>query len=649
MRAVLALAFVALAGTLGWRLAMRSALCEGSRRSALIVAAVVGASAAIVLTETASVVDGVRPAVLYPAWGLAIVALGAATGRPRRRPLPGVPGDAPDRMLVAGAAFVLASIGLVALLAPPNTADVLSYHLPRVMHWVQDGSVRDYPAHVLQQLKATPGAEELVLQLVVLAGDDRLVNLVQWVSLCLVAVAASLVARELEGTGRAQVVAAALAVAVPSAIAEASGAKNDVVASLWLVSMALLVLQFRRSPSTAGALVFGLATGLALLTKETAYLYAAPFVLWFALLALRGGRRPALSRMALVGAAVVLLNGPFWTRNLVTFGSPFGPAAERTTQGTFPYANDLFTPSALASGLIRNAALELAPPWKGGVDAIETSVARLHQVIGIDENDTRTTWPGQTFALPRGDGQRFEDHVPNVLPFLLALLSAIIVLVRYRRGPLSAYVLCVAAGAILFSVVFRWQPWHGRLHIPLFELSAPFVAVALVRSVGARATAAVAVLALLAALPWVLDGRPRALLGAHSVFAHSRTEQLFTTGARERPLRRVARRVAAHGCGRVGLVTDAEAFEYPLWPLLRHDLGRRPDIRDVNVRNASRRYRLPRRWRPCAVIWLAPNAPTPPPARLTVEKAPFAAAWHDEGVTLLLPAAHERAARGAGT
>ena len=38
------------------------------------------------------------------------------------------------------------------LIYPPNTLDAMAYHLPKVMHWVQNGNLDFYPTHYPKHL-----------------------------------------------------------------------------------------------------------------------------------------------------------------------------------------------------------------------------------------------------------------------------------------------------------------------------------------------------------------------------------------------------------------------------------------------------------------------------------------------------------------
>ncbi|MEM7797433.1 MAG: hypothetical protein AAF579_23620, partial [Cyanobacteria bacterium P01_C01_bin.118] len=63
------------------------------------------------------------------------------------------------KLSTAGVTLVLLGIGITALVAAPNHSDSMEYHLSRVMHWIQNGSVAHYPSHNVFQLYQNPWSE----------------------------------------------------------------------------------------------------------------------------------------------------------------------------------------------------------------------------------------------------------------------------------------------------------------------------------------------------------------------------------------------------------------------------------------------------------------------------------------------------------
>src|SRR5437762_3259193 len=190
----------------------------------------------VLATEALSALHALTPAAVRATWALAVVLSGALAlrrlrvalvVRPRRLPWPA--------WVVLGglAALSLAEL-VVALVAAPNNADSLSYHLPRVEHWVQQRSVEFYPTAIHRQAGTSPGAEYLLLHLRLLAGFEEFPNLLQWLAALGCAVAVSRIAAQL-GAGRAgQLLAATAVLTAPMVALEATSTQTDLVVAFWV-------------------------------------------------------------------------------------------------------------------------------------------------------------------------------------------------------------------------------------------------------------------------------------------------------------------------------------------------------------------------------------------------------------------------------
>ena len=88
-----------------------------------------------------------------------------------------------SKFLLAGVAIIVILTGLTALIAPPNNWDSMTYHMSRVMHWIQNQSVSHYPTHILRQLHSNPWSEFAITHFQILTDGDYLANSVQWFSM----------------------------------------------------------------------------------------------------------------------------------------------------------------------------------------------------------------------------------------------------------------------------------------------------------------------------------------------------------------------------------------------------------------------------------------------------------------------------------
>jgi hypothetical protein len=258
--------------------------------------------------------------------------------------------DPVEWLCLLGIVGTLLATGLTAVISPPNTGDVMDYHMPRVSEWILRQSTGLFPTHYLVQLFYPPLAEWTILHLYMLAGDDRFSNLVQWLSFGGSIIAVSLIAKLFGGNRRAQLVSALLCVTLPEGVLAASGAKNDWTATLWLAAACVFLLRWARAeePRMSDSVLAGLALGLAALTKGTTYIFA-PAILLACVAAIR--RRPVSRRawqLLLLPLLVLVLNTPQYVRNYKLTGSPIGYSSPNG-DGYENWRSSSFTPQRVAA------------------------------------------------------------------------------------------------------------------------------------------------------------------------------------------------------------------------------------------------------------------------------------------------------------
>lgn len=600
-------------------------------REAVLLASVAWGVVVVVVTEVLSALGLLTSAGLGLAWAAIALLAAPAWRRMRSRP-PEWP--RPSRSVLAyGAAvgWMVAGTGVIAVIAAPNTWDSMTYHLARVAHWAQDHSVGPYPTHILRQLHQPPWAEFAILQFQVLTGGDHWANLVQWFAMLGSLVGVSLLAEELGADRRGQWLAAVFAATLPMGILQASSTQNDYVVSFWLVVLAVFAVRAMRrrrfGPVDIGAA--GAALGLALLTKGTGYIFAAPLGI---LLVLGLYRLDGMRAYRPVGAVLVvaaLLNAGFWSRNVAVYGSPLGPGHEGGA-GEYGYAMESFGPGAWASNVVRDLALHLGTPVDR-VNAVSTSVVRaLHRPLGLSPDDPRTTWTDQRFEVPRMS--KLEDTAGNPLHLVLIVVAVTVAAIRWRDPelrPVRSLAMTLLLGFLLFALLVKWQPWGSRLQLPLFVLwAAPvgWLSGRFSRGLGRFA----AVVLLLAAVPWVLDNTSRPLFGPKSILRTPRTEQYFFQRPELlSPYRQAAAAVRAERCDTVGLWMGLDEWEYPLWVLL--DGPPRPRIEHVHVTNVSASTAPEERPDPCVALGIWTDS-----TRVTPEVPPDLTVQRDLGAVLVL-------------
>jgi hypothetical protein len=448
-------------------------------------------------------------------------------------------------------------------------------------------------------------AEYLGAQLMLLSGTDHQANMIQWFAYVLAAIAASVIAKELGAGARGQALAAALALLNPAAATQSVNPKNDIVLSLWILILiwsAIRIWNTRRCSWNNAALI-GLTLGLAVLTKGTAFAFAIPVCLLIAVGCFRASPRRAIQLGAIMVLTAAAINTPHWVRNTRAFGSPLGLSSEK---GGFPLANTTFSPAAIASNCLRNLTLHTSTsiPSLDGYE--QRAVEGLHHALGLEPSDPRTTIRNQQYSVtPRwfSDG---ASGAPVHLILAFAMFGAI-ALQRWRPPVAWPAYLIPIAGALIFAALFKWQPWHCRLHIPIVAAAAPFLGVWLGRSQRPIWVATIPAFAI--ALAGSLWNEAKPLLDQNSILFESREEIMFQTQPGKLADARTTIELLAKLKPRtVALEIERATCEYPVQRMVLDGIDPQPTLRVLRrlVGPEPRRGQPP----PDAAITLYPNLPS---------------------------------------
>jgi hypothetical protein len=572
--------------------------------------------ALVAITETLSAFDLIQRGPLILCWvAVLVTALIAAKKQHFRFVRMSLNLDPVVLVCAGGVIVILTLTAVTAAFSPPNSADAMAYHMPRIVYWAEESSVRFFPTPYFNQIMLQPLAEYMMLHTYVLSGGDRLINFVQWFASFASIIGVSAAARLFGAEGPAQAMAALFCATIPAGILASSGAKNDYWLAMWLVAAVYFALCYTRTRRFADVLLMGTAFGLALLTKGTAYL----FVVWplTAVLVTRAGRsRKQLAIGGLLAIAVgVTLNAPQYGRNYGLSHSIMGFDSAQG-DGVYRWRNETFGWKQTASNMLRNLSEQLgarSAAWNKGVYSV---VVKAHERLGIEVNSPATTWPGASFGPPRNANH--EADAPNRWHLAIMLVISGILLVsgfRQRERERQLYLLSLVCGFVAFCAYLKWQPFMGRLFLPLFVLASPLAGV-----IGERRRAVQVAICLFllnnARLPLV-ENWVRPLKGPKSVLHTPRNVQYFadmTQWSNQASYLKAVDVLANSNCDTVGIDITNLQLEYPLQALLRE---KKPTTRFVHtgVQNESARYAQPIDKKPCAVACLDC---VPVPARLLV-------------------------------
>jgi hypothetical protein len=421
--------------------------------------------------------------------------------------------------------FLATAFGLILVMAvvtPPMNFDVQIYHLPRQIYWMMQGSVEPFIASHSHQISMPVLSELLGLNLLILSGGDSLHNLVQTLFLLASCGIVTLLVRSVGGNPKAQALSLIFVVFVPVLFLEASNAKNDIILSFFILIPLLVGVNIwtgRWSASVPLLLIASLSAGLAFATKGTAIAYLIASALLIIAACIHRKALHVLLLAILPGIFLVTAPAaPQFLRNMEMFGSPAGPNLNHT--------NLCHDPLSVLSVAVRNSVGQFTWDSEQWNLKLEKQTRKLLSHFGVNPDDPATTFEGQNFHLPYYAG--LEDIVPA--PFqtafiILLPLSLLIPSFRRLQGVVPAF-MAAYLSLFLFCIIFRWQPWQGRLLIPAYFMAAPLAGVVLDLLRPQWTPWIFVILELIALKPHLMYAGQRPLLGDASIFRMAKSDQM---------------------------------------------------------------------------------------------------------------------------
>lgn len=573
-------------------------LNQFSWRESFLFAAVVWGFFVVIFTECLSIIKSLEYWRLLCSWGflffLLIIRLVLALKK----------GNAPrinfkfhldfsitETIFLVILILLISYLGLIASIAPPNTWDAMTYHMGRIIHWMQNRSVAFYPTSILRQLHQAPWSEYAILQFQILSNGDHFANLIQWFSMLGSVIGVSLIAHRFNASLRGQLFSGILCATIPMGILQSTSTQTDYVVTFWLICFVYFSLQYLLKYRTVHIIAAGIALGLGILTKATAYVYALPFVIWLGINLLRKLNKKRFIDILLAMLVCLSLNLGQFIRNYDLYKNPLGPGEESPA---YYYSNRDFRPAALTSNLIRNIGLHFGTPDERINGYLTKGVNRFHKLMGISPTEELTTWPGMKFKVEITSFN--EDSAGNFLHLLLIMIVIpFFAFQRDKENDVQLYISALIVGFYIFCSLLRWQPWNSRLHLPAFVLFSPCIGIWMSRIKGKWISTALLAIMILAATPWLLLNSSKPILGDNNIFLETRTDQYFRQQPGvEETYSHATKDLMAHHCTNIGLILGVDDWEYPLWALLHAETPERIYFQHVNLTNISKD--LPVEW-----------------------------------------------------
>jgi len=387
-----------------------------------------------------------------------------------------------EKYLFYAATMMLVMVFIQGVVYPPNNWDSMTYHMARIPNWISHQSVEHYPTHIFRQLFQPPFSEYIILHCNILSRNDYFSNCVQFFYLLFSLFAISLVTDHFGLHKRLLLISIILTVTIPEVILQASSTQNDIVVAFFILCTLYFTLKTLKYSNPDNHIYLGLSAGLAVLSKGTAYVYILPILICYGsivVVSLVRRRNFAVLKYPVLACVLCLsINAGHYYRNYKLSGNILGIDHLQTPARDF---NENMTLPLLLSNVTKNAGMHMGP-YPLSVFA-DKCIWELHHILHIDIR--ATNFKDISFYITNIPNS--ENNAPNPLHLLLIIVSLVIILIhgaKHRKdsAEILVYIFIFLAQAILFSAIFKWTPWHSRLHIPLFMVSVPLICYAITLS-----------------------------------------------------------------------------------------------------------------------------------------------------------------------
>lgn len=511
--------------------------------------------------------------------------------------------------------FIFLITFINAVIYTPNTLDAMTYHMTKVMNWIQNENLNFYPTNDLRELILAPFSEYIILHLYLLVGGDRLANLAQWYSMFVSCLGVSLIAKELNCNTKYQILSTLFCASIPMGIMQSTSTQTDYVTTMWIVLMVYFLLKFIRQNSFLYLVFFSICLGLGVLTKGTFYFFALPFCIWFGWHLTFKSKKIYLSFVIVV--IFLIINSGHFFRNISLYNNPLGISNESPS-----WNNEVLNIHGFTSNTIKNLSLNLSLPNKATNELTSKVVHKIHKYLEVTPGDPRTTMGSRGYYIPFSF---YESTAPNTLHFIIIILVVIFFILQKERNKTDIlYLVSIVCGFLIFSFLVKWMPQGNRILLISFVLISPFTALMISKFKIKNFVLLISTSLFLYSLPYLFFNKSRPLIAKLEFkekslnfkkpdFISLNRDELYYIADKyyhKRDLYRnhidIIKKIKDNGCRSIGLDNYmSNNLKYPLWNILKKTLNHEKfTVYNVNVRNKSKMYtNLEKQEKICAIVY----------------------------------------------
>lgn len=511
-----------------------------------------------------------------------------------------------ERILLVLMLALLLVLLVGAIFTVPYNYDSMTYHLGRLAHWVDNGSVNHFVTSIDRQLYSPVLAEYDLLHMFLLSGNDTFLNFLQYFAMIVTAVILYRTARKLNVSVTFSLFGAFLYLTMPLTISQSITTQNDLFAAMWFAVFLYYLVDFIQVPKITcdreqfeKFILTGASVAFAFLTKTSICASMLFFMPWLLVVCLK--RKDKLSSLLLAavtaGGTLVVLISETLIRTYLSCGKLM---ADTTSANIMVATSNV---KYILVNITKNFSLlitqHLFRPLNGFIYRLSIGLGSL---LKVDFNNEAIAYHGFDFLhhMNMGEDMYSHDKTPSAFVTYLALfvgvalivglICMLIAMIRNRRQANNAvsqkihwfsrihYGLLISSWLSLgfIMALLRWQPWGTRLMYPALAMMVLTIVNVLdclcgpileKKMVNVVLIPLITLGTVLAIAPIAYNMQPA--MESIEAGCSDRMKRYFRFNDRYTAYEQLIEKTEELGAEDIGLSISGDGYDYPLWLMYR--------------------------------------------------------------------------------
>ena len=481
----------------------------------------------------------------------------------------------------------------ISIRTTPYNWDSMTYHIPRIMQWVQNGNINHYATNIIRQI-ASPVFAELTNMHIYLLSDsnDMFMNLLQTVSYIINALIVYFIARKIGCDKKFGILAMIIYVSMPIAFAEAFSTQVDNFAALWCLIFTYLILDFLNKDekikidkeNIIKLICLGMCLGFGFLTKPTILFSNALFTLYLLFMCIRRKDRikEVVISILIVGITTAIIIMPSTLRNIKTFNAVSSPITGEKQ------IVQVDRKSYFLVNFLKNLLWNYQSTYIDNSDEmIKEELEKFSSTLDVNFNDESISEGGLEYSI-RSDLIYHHDYAANPLIMWTLTISIIVYILGFRNNkdkkPIMYCIISILS-FIIFISIMRFQVWGTRYEISFLALLCPTISLLL--NLGLKEKYQKYLIGAICSI---------ALISMINQFEYhikymeelpSKSEEYFRSNdGRYNFYYEICNTINDGHYKNIGLDVSEDTYEYPLKVMIKEKVN----IKHINVQNESNLY-----------------------------------------------------------